>query len=107
MKEGAYLNLNKGEFTLPWSQLRSKLVEWDIEMVNWPEKVPLKDKKKGIKGLNSHSVQLLYRAIRNKERPLHFRRITQATAGESQKRTAEDRDDSKEGPPAKRLYISG
>ena len=86
MKEGAYLNLNKGEFTLPWSQLRSKLVDWNIEMVNWPEKVPLKDRKKGISGLNSHFVQLLYRAIHDKEKPLHFRRIVQV-AGVSEERS--------------------
>ncbi len=69
--------------------------------MNWPEKVLLKDKKKGINGLNSYFVQLLYRAIHDKERPLHFRRIIQ-TAGES-KRTMGDRDDSEqEGPSAKR-----
>ena len=71
-------------------------------MVNWPEEVPLKDRKKGINGLNSHFVQCLYRAIHDKERPLHFRRITQAAAGESRKRTMGDRDDSEEGPSVKR-----
>ena len=74
-------------------------------MVNWPEKVPLQDKKKGINGLNSHFIQLLYRAIHDKERPLHFRRIIQ-TGGESRKRTMGDRDDSEqEGPSAKRPTI--
>ena len=75
-------------------------------MVNWPEEVPLKDKKKGINGLNSYYVQLLHRAIHDKEKPLYFRRIKQTVEG-SRKRAMRDRDDSEEGPSAKRPNISG
>lgn len=75
-------------------------------MVNWPEKIPLRDRKKGINGLNAHLVQLLYRAIHDKDRPLHFRRITETR--EFRKRVAGDCDENEGGSPSvKRPNISG
>ena len=86
-------------------------------MFNWPEEVPLKDKKKGISGLDYQSVQRLYDAIHDKEKPLHFRRLgngripktTTADGVRFRKRTIGDRDDSDKedmGPSEKRSNMS-
>ncbi|KAF8993837.1 hypothetical protein BDQ17DRAFT_1431430 [Cyathus striatus] len=66
-----------GKKQLPWTTLTKILSDHNLEIVNWPEGVPLpgskddtSDDNKGIKGMRLEMLQKLHTAIRNKTNPV-------------------------------------
>ncbi|KAJ7588066.1 hypothetical protein C8J56DRAFT_940821 [Mycena floridula] len=68
-----------GKPKLPWTSLTHTLERSNVEMLNWPSEVPLpgtgNNDNKGINGLSSKYLRLLYAAIHDRKAPLMFRRM--------------------------------